>query len=97
VKPETATIVASMMREVVRAGTGTAAQIPGFVVGGKTGTAETGVEGTNNAWFIAFAGRKQPEVAIAVVLEQQDGTGGQLAAPIARAVLQALLGGTANS
>jgi len=36
-------------------------------------------------------------VAIAVVLEQQDGTGGQLAAPIARAVLQALLGGTANS
>ncbi|MBA3428282.1 MAG: hypothetical protein H0U07_06885 [Actinobacteria bacterium] len=97
VKPETAAVVASMMREVVRAGTGTAAQIPGVVVGGKTGTAETGVEGTNNAWFIAFAGRKQPEVAIAVVLEQQNGTGGQLAAPIARAVLQALLGGTANS
>jgi cell division protein FtsI/penicillin-binding protein 2 len=36
-------------------------------------------------------------VAVAVVLEQQNGTGGELAAPIAREVMQALLGGTANS
>ena len=97
VKPETAATVASMMRAVVESGTGTAAQVPGLVVGGKTGTAETGVAGTNNAWFIAFAGRERPEVAIAVVLEQQNGTGGQLAAPIARTVLQALLPGAANS
>ncbi len=96
VKPETAAIVGSMMKGVVEGGTGTAAQIPGVVVAGKTGTAETGVAGTNNAWFIAFAGRERPQVAIAVVLEQQNGTGGQLAAPIARDVLQALLGGTAN-
>jgi len=97
VRPETAAIVASMMRAVVDGGTGTAAQIPGLVVGGKTGTAETGVAGTNNAWFIAFAGRERPEIAIAVVLEQQNGTGGQLAAPVARAVMQALLPGAANS
>ena len=97
VKPETAASVASMMRSVVESGTGTAAQIDGLVVGGKTGTAETGVAGTNNAWFIAFAGRERPRVAIAVVLEQQNGTGGQLAAPIARDVLQALLPEAANS
>jgi peptidoglycan glycosyltransferase len=96
VKPETAATVASMMREAVESGTGTAAQISGVVVGGKTGTAETGVAGTNNAWFIAFAGRERPQLAIAVVLEQQNGTGGQLAAPIAREVMQAILGEAAN-
>jgi peptidoglycan glycosyltransferase len=96
VKPETAATVASMMRDTVESGTGTAARISGVVVGGKTGTAETGVAGTNNAWFIAFAGRDRPQLAIAVVLEQQNGTGGQLAAPIAREVMQAILGEAAN-
>ncbi len=98
VKAETASRIASMMRDAVESGTGTAARIPGLVVGGKTGTAETGVEGTNNAWFISFAGRGtgKPAVAIAVVLEQQNGTGGQLAAPIAQDVMQAILGETAN-
>ncbi|HET9506626.1 MAG TPA: penicillin-binding transpeptidase domain-containing protein [Gaiellaceae bacterium] len=97
VSARTAATIASMMRDTVEGGTGTAARIPGLVVGGKTGTAETGVAGTNNAWFIAFAGRERPQVAIAVVLEQQNGTGGELAAPIAREVMQALLPGTANS
>ena len=99
VKRQTAATIASMMRDAVDHGTGTAAQLPGLVVGGKTGTAETGVEGTNNAWFICFAGPEgqRPQVAIAVVLEQQNGTGGVLAAPVARQVLQALLPGAANS
>jgi peptidoglycan glycosyltransferase len=97
VSARTAATIASMMRDTVERGTGTAARIPGAVVGGKTGTAETGVAGTNNAWFIAFAGRERPQVAIAVVLEQQNGTGGELAAQIAREVMQALLPGTANS
>jgi peptidoglycan glycosyltransferase len=96
VEPETAAIVGEMMEQVVESGTGTAAQISGVKVAGKTGTAETGVEGTNNAWFIAFAERGRKQVAIAVVLEQQNGTGGQLAAPIAQDVLQALLVPTAN-
>jgi penicillin-binding protein A len=98
VKPETAAIVGEMMKDVVESGTGTAAQVPGAVVGGKTGTAETGVAGTNNAWFIAFGGepREPPKLAIAVVLEQQNGTGGQLAAPIAQDVMQALLDPTAK-
>ena len=96
VKTETARTIAAMMRTAVESGTGTAARIPGFVVGGKTGTAETGVAGTNTTWFISFAGKDRPEVAVAVVVEQQNSTGGQTAAPVAREVLQAILGTTAN-
>jgi len=98
VSKRTAHQVASMMRLVVREGTGTAAQISGYSVGGKTGTAETGIEGSNTTWFIAFAGKEeeQPEVAIAVVLQNQSGVGGTTAAPIARAVMQAILQGTEN-
>jgi penicillin-binding protein A len=99
VSPRTAHEVEAMMRLVVREGTGTAAQIPGYSVGGKTGTAETGVSESNTTWFIAFAGKdaeSPPEVAIAVVLQNQSGVGGTTAAPIARAVMQAILQGTEN-
>jgi penicillin-binding protein A len=81
------------MEAVVRAGTGTAAQIPGIRVAGKTGTAETGRQGLNQTAFIAFAPVEAPRVAIAVMLENQSGTGGTTAAPIAKQVLQALLRG----
>ncbi len=93
VGPVHAREIADMMVRAVEAGTGTAARIPGFRVGGKTGTAETGVRGRNTTWFIAFAGRpgERPEVAIAVALEGQSSTGGATAAPIARAVMEALL------
>jgi peptidoglycan glycosyltransferase len=99
VSKRTAHEVAAMMRLVVREGTGTAAQIPGYTVGGKTGTAETGIAEANTTWFIAFAGKNEatlPEVAIAVVLQNQSGVGGTTAAPIARAVMQAILQGTEN-
>jgi peptidoglycan glycosyltransferase len=93
VKPTTARDVGDMMVRAVQSGTGTAAQISGYRIGGKTGTAETGVAGRNTTWFIAFAGPydERPTVAIAVVLENQSSTGGATAAPIARAVMQALL------
>jgi len=97
VKPETARAVAEMMQQAVEGGTGTAARISELTVGGKTGTAETGIAGLNTTWFISYAGRERPQVAIAVVVEQQNSTGGQTAAPVARDVLQALLGGAANS
>jgi penicillin-binding protein A len=97
IKPETAQAVAAMMKDAVEEGTGTAARISGLTVGGKTGTAETGISGLNTTWFISYAGKDRPEVAIAVVVEQQNSTGGQTAAPVAREVLQALLGSTANS
>jgi peptidoglycan glycosyltransferase len=99
VSKETADAVAAMMRLAVRQGTGTAAQIYGYSIGGKTGTGETGVPGANTTWFIAFAGRDEespPELAIAVCLQNQSGTGGTTAAPIARAVMQAILQGTEN-
>jgi penicillin-binding protein A len=85
--------LAAAMEAVVRAGTGTAAQLPGMRVAGKTGTAETGRAGLNQTAFIAFAPVESPRVAIAVMLENQRGTGGSTAAPIAKQVLQTLLQG----
>jgi penicillin-binding protein A len=98
VGPVHAREIQDMMVSVVQAGTGTAAQIPGYRVGGKTGTAETGVDGINTTWFIAFAGKEgqRPEVAVAVALENQASTGGATAAPIAREVMEAILRPAAN-
>ena len=94
--PVNARLIQRMMETVVAGGTGTAFRIPGLVQGGKTGTAETGRQGRNTTWFIGYAGRQRPQIAIAVVLENQTGTGGTLSAPIARSVMQALLPSTAN-
>jgi penicillin-binding protein A len=88
---QTAGALTAMMESVVSSGTGTAGQISGHRVAGKTGTAETGVSGRNVTWFIAFAPVEKPRVAIAVVLENQTGTGGTTAAPIAKQVMEALL------
>jgi peptidoglycan glycosyltransferase len=76
-------------------GTGTAARIEGVPVAGKTGTAQTGIEGENpHTWFIAFAPAHNPKLAIAVIVEHggafgSEATGGAVAAPIARTVLDA--------
>jgi len=92
IKPQTARELTAMMVAAVRAGTGTAAQLPGIDVAGKTGTAETGRGNVYTAWFVAFAPADRPRYAIAVVVENQPGGfGGKVAAPIARDVLQALL------
>ena len=79
-----------MMQRVVNAGTGTRAALEGIQVAGKTGTAERG-DGTNLAWFIAFAPAEDPTVAIAVVIEDTQSTGGEVAAPIAAAVIKTAL------
>jgi peptidoglycan glycosyltransferase len=96
ISPGTSQELTSMMVGAVESGTGTAAQIPGIQVAGKTGTAETGVAGRYTSWFICFAPADHPRVAVAVVLENQTGFGGQVAAPIARSVMQALLAGRSN-
>jgi peptidoglycan glycosyltransferase len=80
-----------MMKHVVDEGTGREAQIPGVQIAGKTGTAQTGVNGDLDAWFIAFAPAEDPQVAIAVVVERTKQYGGQAAAPIARDVMKAVL------
>jgi penicillin-binding protein A len=93
----TAADLTRMMEAVVTGGTGTAAQIPGIPVAGKTGTAEAGGQvNPNTTWFIAFAPADHPRVAVAVVLENQTGAGGTTAAPIAKAIMQALLPGRSN-
>jgi peptidoglycan glycosyltransferase len=94
IKPQTAAELTQMMVAVVQGGTGTAAQIPGIQVAGKTGTAETAVNNVYNAWFTCFAPADNPRVAVAVVVEKQlNGFGGSVAAPIAKDVLEALLHG----
>jgi penicillin-binding protein A len=97
IKPEMAAELTQMMEAVVSGGTGTAAQIAGVRVAGKTGTAENGQNQPNTTWFVAFAPADAPQVAVAVVLENQSGTGGTTAAPIAREIMQAILASTANS
>ena len=89
-KPATASTLNIMMQRVVNAGTGTAAALEGIQVAGKTGTAERG-DGTNLAWFIAFAPAEDPQVAIAVVIEDTQSTGGEAAAPLAAAVIKMAL------
>ena len=100
-RPSTARLLKELMVDVVREGTGTNAWIPGATVGGKTGTAQHGVgnSGTPYAWFISWArgdGDVEPKVAVAVVVEDADADRGEIsgggdAAPIARAVMEAVL------
>ena len=82
--------VAAMMTSVVERGSGTAAQLQGVRVAGKTGTAERGA-GVNQAWFVAFAPAERPRIALAVTVEQASGTGGEVAAPIAQRLLATAL------
>lgn len=86
---DTADTLTRLMVNVVKEGTGTAAQIEGVQVAGKTGTAEV-ENGEPHAWFICFAPAHDPKVAVAVVLEH-GGEGGRTAAPIARDVLEKAL------
>jgi penicillin-binding protein 2 len=75
-------------------GTGGAARIPGIDVAGKTGTAQSinksdAAKGQDHAWFASFAPVQDPEVVV-VVLVERGGKGGQVAAPIARQIYQAI-------
>jgi penicillin-binding protein A len=92
--PENAAALTQMMIGVVEEGTGTAAQIPGVTVAGKTGTAQHGDGEDPHAWFVCFAPAEAPRIAVAVIVLDggslgSEATGGQVAAPIARAVLEA--------
>lgn len=87
----------SMMVNVVDNGTGSAAQIDGVSVGGKTGTADN-IEGeAPHAWFVGFAQQNGKSIAVAVVIENggvsgSETTGGLAAAPVAQNVIRAYLG-----
>jgi peptidoglycan glycosyltransferase len=88
----TADQLGEMMSNVVKEGSGTAAALSGISVAGKTGTAEVDGATANQAWFIAFAPLEDPQMAIAVTVERTQGQGGTVAAPLAKRVLQDLLG-----
>ena len=93
---ENAEELQSMMVQVVASGTGGNGAIPGVAVGGKTGTAQSDPKRKPFAWFTSFAPAEDPKVAVAVVVEdadipRQDIAGGRVAAPIARAVMEAAL------
>ena len=94
ISAETAAALKRMMIEVVEAGTGRAARLEGVQVAGKTGTAQVGLEGADtDAWFVCFAPADSPKIALAIVVEgagdPKNETGGRLAAPIAKKILEA--------
>ncbi|MGI5285101.1 peptidoglycan D,D-transpeptidase FtsI family protein [Nonomuraea polychroma] len=97
VSSETAGKLRDMMVSVVNNGTANLAQVPGVQVAGKTGTAETADGQPPHAWFISFAPAEDPKVALAIIVESgaanvgAEATGGHTAAPIAKAVLEAVL------
>ena len=86
-----------LLISTVDSGTATSARISGVEVGGKTGTAQSTPDRPPYAWFVAFAPANDPKVAVAVLVESTDIgrdeiSGGRLAGPIARAVIEAVLG-----
>jgi peptidoglycan glycosyltransferase len=97
VTPQVASQLTGMMVDVVNNGTGKPGRINGVQVAGKTGTAQTSKDRPPFAWFTAFAPADDPKIAVAVLIEKadvarDDVAGGRLAAPIAKQVMEAVLG-----
>lgn len=96
ISPQSAAALTQMMISVVNQGSGYRAQIPGIQVAGKTGTATNGEGRAPNAWFTAFAPAQNARIAVSVIVLDggdlgSEATGGQVAAPIVRAVIEAYL------
>ena len=92
----TAGFLTRMMVDSVEVGVAGKANISGIAVAGKTGTAENGPDEPFTLWFTGFAPAEAPRFVVTVVVEDgggigQNGTGNQIAAPIAKAVLEAIL------
>jgi len=103
ISADSAAVMKAGMLDVVARGTATRLQIPGYEVGGKTGTAQLGIDPpASHAWIMGFAGPPgDPQIAIAVVVLNQAGfgseaTGGRVAAPIAQQVMAAYLADVAS-
>jgi penicillin-binding protein 2 len=96
VNPETLAFVRQAMLGVVDEGTGARSKVPGVPIGGKTGTAQVVKKGEgkghaelkDHGWFASFAPVDNPQIAV-VVLVENGGFGGQVAAPVAKAVYEA--------
>jgi penicillin-binding protein 2 len=101
-KPDTVRFVRDGMRDVVAAGTGRRAQVPGVEVAGKTGSAQVVASSRlardpkshkllPHGWFVCFAPVENPRIALAVLVEH-GGSGGEAAAPVAREILARYFG-----
>lgn len=87
---EEAARLTEMMTGVVTSGTGRAAAVSGVTVAGKTGTAENAT-GNDHSWFIGFAPAEDPQVAVAVMIENANyGSATPIAGKMIRAALDAL-------
>lgn len=84
---KTANKIRDLMVEVVNRGTGRAAYLNWLQLAGKTGTADKS-NGNVDAWFVGFAPAYEPKIAFALVIEDSQGTGGKVAAPIARNIIR---------
>jgi len=96
ISPQTASELTQMMVSVVADGTGGNAAISGVDVAGKTGTAQSTPSRPPYAWFVSFAPADNPQVAVAVLVQQsaterEEIAGGALCAPIAKAVMEAVI------
>jgi penicillin-binding protein 2 len=96
IKPETLAFIRQAMLGVVDEGTGARSKVPGIPIGGKTGTAQVVRKGEgkghaelkDHGWFVSFAPVDNPQIAV-VVLVENGGFGGLVAAPVAKAVYEA--------
>ena len=90
---EEADQLSDYLRAAVTDGTGSAAQGEGYNVYGKTGTAEFNSSGDTHAWFVGYAERtaNTPELVVCVLVENGQ-SGGDIAAPICRKVMDAYFG-----
>lgn len=77
--------MAGLMRQVVTEGTGSAVRTESYTVAGKTGSAEFEAGRDTHAWFTGFAPAEAPQLTVTVVVEEA-GSGGQVAAPVARRI-----------
>lgn len=96
ISAQTAEAITQMMVTSVASGAATGARMDGIDVAGKTGTAENGTGDPYTLWFTGFAPAANPEVVVAVVVQNggglgQEGLSNELAAPIGRQVLEAVL------
>ncbi len=96
ITPEVAEAMTEMMVANVSDGAASGARIEGVDVAGKTGTAEHAPEDPYTLWFTGFAPADDPQVAVAVMIEDggglgQSGTSNGIAAPIAKRIIEAVL------
>ncbi len=89
--PETAQIIDGYMKDVVKSGTGTRAQVDGLTIAGKTGSAEGNLNGVDvtHAWFVGYIDSDTMPYAVSVFVEN-GGSGGSVAAPVAQKVFSYL-------